>query len=84
MTVLKNIKNFILKIDLFYSTKILRYHSEPEYRTLFGGITSIILIIGLVVMFYGKVLDCINKNNISATSNSIISVNPPKHTISTY
>ena len=66
MKLLNRVKNFIYKFDFFCTTELLRYKSEPVYRTLFGGMLSMFIIIGLIAVFYNKFMDCINKVSISS------------------
>jgi hypothetical protein len=83
MKILKLISNFIQSSDFFCTTELLRYKSQPQYGSVFGGTVSIIMIVALVVMFYNKFIDCINEVGVSSSTTRIISTNPTPFTIST-
>ncbi len=84
MKVLKHFKNLLYKCDFFYSKELLRYKTEPEYRTLFGGVLSLLIIIVLLATFYNKLIDTMNKVIITSVSNSVNSAHPPSFTLSTF
>lgn len=53
---LSNFKNVIKKSDLFYSSEMLRYENELEYKSLTGGIISLALIITVIVGFANMII----------------------------
>ena len=57
---LSQVKKLLYKYDFFYTTELLRYKKEPEYRTLFGGVLSLIIIIALIATFYNKLIDTLD------------------------
>lgn len=79
----KNLREIIYKLDFFYTAELLRYREEPEYRTVFGGILSLSIIILLLVTFYNKVIDTLNKVIITSSLSATNYNNPPLYTIST-
>ena len=84
MKIFKAIKGFIHKSDFFYTTELLRYKGDPEYRTLFGGILSLLIFVGLIVTFYNKLIETVNKVNITSVSSNINAADPIPFNISTY
>ena len=83
MRLLSNSKKFIYKMDFFYTAEVLRFKEEPEYKTLFGGIMSIAIIILLLVTFYNKVIDTFGKIIITSGDSAISADDPVPYTIST-
>lgn len=57
--------------DFFYSTEMLRYDEEMEYRTLTGGIFSLGIIITICIGFASMILDTLNLSSISTTKEVI-------------
>lgn len=53
------LKEFILELDLFTHNQFLRYKSEPGYRTLTGGILTIVLIILFAGIFASLAIDTV-------------------------
>jgi hypothetical protein len=84
MKLLRSIKGFFYKCDFFYTAELLRYKTEPEYRTVFGGVLSVFLIIGLIVLFYNKLIDTLEKIIITSDLNHINAADPAPYNISTY
>lgn len=79
----RSLKNFVYKADFFYTTELLRYKEEPEYRTLLGGILSLGIIVALIATFYNKVVDTLNKVVITATGANTNAADPLPFNIST-
>ena len=84
MKLFRGFKNFIYKSDFFYTTELLRYKKEPEYRTLFGGVLSLIIIIALIATFYNKLIDTLDKVIITSVSNNLNAADPDPYDISTF
>ncbi len=59
------VKSLLLQLDLFWSTDYFRYRSEPEYRTLTGGVCSLLLIITLAAVFSSSVIGTLSKQTIN-------------------
>ncbi len=83
MGFLSNIKGVLYKMDFFYTAELLRYREEPEYRTLFGGVLSLSIIILLLVTFYRKVIATFEKVIISSSFSSTNADDPVSYNIST-
>lgn len=83
MGVWGKVKNMLYKLDFFYTAELLRFREEPEYRTIFGGVISLSIIILLLVTFYNKVIDTFQKVIISSSYSSVNANDPTSYTIST-
>lgn len=83
MRFLKRVQSLIKVTDFFYSSEMLRYNDENEYRTLTGGIISIGIIITIIVGFANMIMDTLNLNTISTTFELIKNKNPTPTTLST-
>ena len=70
-------------MDFFYTAELLRYREEPEYRTLFGGILSLSIILLLLATFYNKVLNTFQKVIINSSLSATSADDPTPYTIST-
>jgi hypothetical protein len=88
MGLLRKLQSLIKVTDFFYSSEMLRYNDENEYRTLTGGLISIGIIITILVGFASMIIDTLNLNTISTTSEliknkiptpSILSTSPDSH-----
>ena len=51
--------------DLFALTQFLRYNQDEDYKTVSGGITSIMVVAIFSVLFFGNAVGTFNKTNIS-------------------
>lgn len=49
-------REFVLECDLFAHGTLQRYKQEEGYRTLVGGVASIILVVMFVVIFFSLVI----------------------------
>ena len=83
MKLLHNFKKAIYKLDFFYTAEVLRFKDEPEYKTLFGGIMSISIILLLLIAFYNKVIDTFGKIIITSSTSAISADDPVPYNIST-
>ena len=66
---LTNIRNFILRFDLFAANPTLRVRGESSYETFWCGIVSLIMIGAFAGIFAGEVLNVLNKTEIQAVVN---------------
>ena len=57
----QNMKNFVLRFDLFAANATLRTRGETSYESLGCGIISLIMIGAFIGIFAGEVLNVINK-----------------------
>lgn len=79
----RNAKKVIYKMDFFFTAEVLRFKEEPEYKTFFGGILSIGIMILLLITFYGKVIDTLNKIIITSRTSITSADDPLPYNIST-
>lgn len=56
MGILKKVKDLIKSNDFFYSTEMLRFNEESDYKTLTGGFISLGIIIAILVGFMGMII----------------------------
>lgn len=68
---------------MLHNSSLLRIKREPEHRTLLGGFLSIALMLVLVVAFYNKIIDTLDKVLISSSTTSTNADDPLPYTIST-
>lgn len=67
MVALKTFKRLIYQLDMFCSSELMRYQSETQYKTLTGGLLSL-LIIGVVVGgFASMVADTLQRVTINSS-----------------
>jgi len=66
------------------TAEVLRVNSEPDYKTLAGGITSIAIIVALIAIFYNKVIGTFDKVLISSSLNNQFYDDPSLLTLSTF
>lgn len=52
--------------DLFYSTEMLRFDKEMEYRSVTGGLFSLGIIIAVLVGFASMIIDTLALNTINS------------------
>jgi len=60
MGILSKFKQAVKMTDFFYSSDMLRYENELEYRTLTGGILSLGIIITILIGFASMIIDTLN------------------------
>ena len=66
---------------MFYSTELLRYQSNKDYRTVTGGIISLSIILMITLGFATMIIDTLNKTSINSTLNVKKSNNPSFYNI---
>ena len=59
------LKKLITKVDFFYSTEIIRFKGEAEYKTLTGGVCSIFIIVILLYAFWSMILGTMERTTIT-------------------
>ena len=69
MGFLLNIRNFILRFDLFAATPTLRVRGESAYETFWCGIFSLFMIGAFAGIFAGQILNVLEKADIEAITN---------------
>ena len=65
MKILSKVKEAVQMSDFFYSTHMLRFEKEGEYRTLTGGLLSVVIIVVIVLGFANMIIDTLNMTNIT-------------------
>ena len=55
---------FFKLFDLFSLTQFLRYNQDEDYKTVSGGIVSLIVVSIFGVLFAGNALSTINKTEV--------------------
>ena len=59
-------KDLLVQADLFHSAQMLRYKSDPDYKTITGGIISLITIIAVVFAFSNMIISTMERTSISS------------------
>jgi hypothetical protein len=70
------VKEFVLELDLFAHPQFLRYRSEPGYRTVTGGILSIVLVFIFIGIFASLAIDTVQNNIIISQTSVSYDTNP--------
>lgn len=83
MGLLEKIKSVVKATDFFYSTDMLRYEEDVEYRTVTGGIFSIAIIITTFIGFASMIIDTINRTSITTQTNISKSSAPTRSVLTT-
>ena len=73
--------DFIRTFDLFSLSQFLRYRQDEDYKTISGGITSILVVTIFVILFANNALSTVNKTNISWSSTTENAFEPAPTTI---
>ena len=73
----------IEKINLFPYTRFFRMRGDHQLKHSCGGITTILIIVVITVIFMFKFLEVIKKNTITFSSQSSISLEPPSTLVTT-
>mgnify|MGYP000870840379 CR=1 FL=1 len=77
------VKKAICYVDMFYSTELLRYESNKDYRTVTGGIISLSIILMISLGFASMIIDTLNKTTINSTLNIKKSSDPSFYNLKT-
>ncbi|CAD8071452.1 unnamed protein product [Paramecium primaurelia] len=64
---MKRIGNWISKMDIFGQSITLRMNRQSSYKTVFGGCSSLILLMILILIFSSNITSFFNKESLSAT-----------------
>jgi hypothetical protein len=72
------IANTFKFFDLFSLTQFLRYNQDTDYKTVSGGVTSLLVVGIFVALFSGNAISTINKTDItwSATAENYFEPTP--------
>lgn len=65
MGLCKGVRQLVMKCDLFRTTEYFRYKGEPEYRTLTGGVCSVILVSVFIIVFANSIISTFAKSSLS-------------------
>ena len=79
MGFIRHLKSAVEMTDFFYSTQLLRFNKEGEYRTFTGGFLSIGIIVVIIIGFANMIGETLNKSRLT-TSFKIIKNPDPTHT----
>ena len=77
MKIIGRIKQLVRAADFFYSTEMLRYDQDLQYKTLTGGIISLAIIVTIFVGFANMILNTLNLNTFTISTQTIKNVVPP-------
>jgi len=66
---LRSLKRVVSSIDMFYSSEMLRYESDTEYKTITGGMITISIIAVVTIGFASMIADTLNRTAITASLN---------------
>ena len=72
-----DLKKVIKRCDLFYSSEMLRYENQLEYKSLTGGILSLALIVTVIVGFANMIILTMRRENISSVKEVMRQSDPP-------
>lgn len=65
MTLWKNMKKLLTFSDFFNSSSLLRFEKKAEYKTISGGLASIIIVIVIIVSFANDIAVTLQRTSIS-------------------
>ena len=81
--VAKALKEMIKSCDLFAQPVTFRYAHEPEYQSLTGGLTSIVLLIIFLSIFTGNFINTFKKVKIDSKTTYIEEDDPSIYKVGT-
>ena len=67
MTFFYYLKAGFKSVDLFYSTQMLRYNNYVEYKTITGGIISLVMVISVMIGFSSMIISTMQRTSITST-----------------
>ncbi|CAD8200037.1 unnamed protein product [Paramecium pentaurelia] len=73
---MKKFYSTIQQLDIFGQTITLNINKESNYKTFFGGISSILIIAILIAFFFSNVMDFLNQTEIIFSLETKFSINP--------
>ncbi len=73
---MQSLTEFIKEMDLFAHSQFLRYRSEESYRTITGGIVSLLLIGLFIGIFWTMVIGTFSYSIITSQSESVYEADP--------
>ena len=60
------VKAVFLQADLFYSSEILKYRNETQYKTFSGAIFSLMIIAAIVTGFSSMIISTVERTSITS------------------
>jgi hypothetical protein len=69
MRLFQSLKRAVSSIDMFYSSEMLRYDTDTEYKTITGGIITISIVAMVTIGFASMIVDTLNRTAITANLN---------------
>ncbi|CAD8111545.1 unnamed protein product [Paramecium sonneborni] len=79
---MKKFYSTIQQLDIFGQTIALNINKESNYKTIFGGISSILIIAILIAFFFSNVMDFLNQTEIIFSVERKFSENPDEMILS--
>ncbi|CAD8078824.1 unnamed protein product [Paramecium sonneborni] len=64
---MQRVSKLISKMDIFGQSITLRMNRQNSYKTVFGGCSSLILLIILILIFSSNIISFLNRENLNAT-----------------
>ena len=64
----KCLSEFIKLFDLFSVTQFLRYNQDEDYKTVSGGVTSLLIVTIFTILFASNAVATVNKTEIFSSS----------------
>lgn len=68
MSLLKALRQVIVKLDLFAHSQLLRFKGDADSKTFTGGLVSAAVLLFLVITFWRMAIDTMNRVLISSTT----------------
>lgn len=65
MKLRKCVAEAVRTFDLFSSTQLLRYKQDEDYKTVSGGLTSILVVAIFTILFAGNAIATLEKTSIT-------------------
>lgn len=69
MKLFQTLKKVVISIDMFYSSEMLRYDSDTEYKTITGGIITLSIVAMVTIGFASMIVDTFNRTAITSSLN---------------
>lgn len=67
--VLQNLRDLVLRFDLFAAAPTFRVRKQPDYETLGCGFLSLVMVLTFAGIFATQIIDVLNKADVTATVN---------------
>lgn len=73
---MEKIKKSLTYCDLFGKQLSINYRDREVYKSVTGGLVSLIFLIVLIIFFWNSILDFVNRVNVDVTTSKKYSINP--------